>query len=94
MLRYVDDPFVVRPNGHNSLDVFPLHLKGLHKNIQFTMEMERPKVLPFKNLLVLSKRGWDLGMERLPDIHHTDLYLTEESFHHPVQKWAALSTLI
>ena len=39
-LRYVDDTFVIWPHGKQKLGEFLNHLNGIHKNIQFTMEIE------------------------------------------------------
>ena len=38
--RYVVDTFVIWPHGKDNLTEFLEHLNGLHKNMQFTMEIE------------------------------------------------------
>ena len=38
--RYVDDTFVIWPNGKQKLMEFLNHLNGIHNDIQFTMEIE------------------------------------------------------
>jgi retron-type reverse transcriptase len=45
--RYVDDTFVIWPHGLDKLQEFQNHLNGLHKKIQFTMEIEKDGQLPF-----------------------------------------------
>jgi hypothetical protein len=40
--RYVDDTFVVWPNGEEELHEFLDHLNNIHPNIKFTMEVKKP----------------------------------------------------
>ena len=48
--RYLDDIFAIWPHGKASLTTFPVHLNSLHKNIQFTMEIEENGRLPFLDI--------------------------------------------
>jgi hypothetical protein len=45
--RYVADTFEIWPHGQDRLQDFLNHLNGLHKKIQFTMEIEKDGHLPF-----------------------------------------------
>jgi hypothetical protein len=45
--HYIDDMFIIWPHGPCKLGDFIDHLKSVHENIQFTMEMERDDHLPF-----------------------------------------------
>jgi hypothetical protein len=46
--RYVDGTFVIWPHGPEELEGFLDHLNGLHRNIQFTLEMDGH--LPFLDI--------------------------------------------
>jgi len=49
-MRYVDFTFVRLPPGIEKLDKFLDHLNGLHRNVQFTIEIERVGHLPFLDI--------------------------------------------
>ena len=53
--RYVDDTFVIWPHGKDNLTEFLEHLSGLHKNIQFTVEIEEDGHLPFLDIDIYRK---------------------------------------
>lgn len=65
--RYVDDTFVIWPHGKDNLTEFLEHLNGLHKNIQFTMEIEDGR-LPFLDIDIYRKTDSSLG-QSLPQTH-------------------------
>lgn len=50
--RYVDDTFVVWSHGEQLLPDFLEYLNNIHPRIQFTMEVEKDKQLPFLDVLV------------------------------------------
>ena len=50
-IRYVDDVFVLVPEGVNLREKVDL-LKAVEKKIQFTLEMEDNGVLPFLDILI------------------------------------------
>ncbi|XP_018574492.1 uncharacterized protein LOC108913427 [Anoplophora glabripennis] len=56
--RYVDDTFIISPQGRNTVADFLDHVHGIHPDIQFTMEVEKNPALPFLDVLV----------ERKPDV--------------------------
>jgi hypothetical protein len=92
--RYVDDTFVIWPHGKVSLTNFVEHLNGLHKNIQFTMEIEENGHLPFLDIDIYRKRDGSLGHKVYRKPTHTNLYLHQLSHHHPASKHSVLSSLI
>ena len=51
-VRYVDDMFVLWPHGELLLEDFYQYLNSQHPAIQFIMEMEAEKKLPFLDVLV------------------------------------------
>ncbi|GJQ74604.1 hypothetical protein Trydic_g21461 [Trypoxylus dichotomus] len=91
--RYVDDTFVVWPQGRDKLERFLEHLNGVHPNIQLTMELEHNGELPF--LDVRSNRDQaraTTSVLRKPT--HTDRYLHNYSNHYPGQKNTVVRTLV
>jgi hypothetical protein len=92
--RYVDDTFVIWPHGKTSLTNFLEHLNGLHKNIQFTMEIEENGHPPFLDIDIYRKRDGSLGHKVYRKPTHTNLYLHKLSHHHPANKHSVLSSLI
>src|SRR5436190_11970228 len=92
-LRYVDDTFVIWPHGRQSLENFVTLLNSIHPNIQFTMEVENNRSLPFLDVLVTRKEDGTLGHSVYRKPAHTDRYLNAASHHHPLQKNAVLNTL-
>jgi hypothetical protein len=91
--RYVGDIFAVWPHGKDDLQDF-LHLNNIHKSIQFTMETEQDRTLPFLDVLVSRRLDGTLGHMVYRKTTHTDLYLHAKSEHHPAHKRAVLTTLI
>lgn len=92
--RYVDDIFMVWPHGVEALGNFVEHMNNIHSNIQFTIETEEEGRLPFLDVLIQRKSDGRLGHSVYRKPTHTDLYLSAQSFHHPLQKRAVLNTLI
>jgi hypothetical protein len=86
----VDDIFAVWPHGKDDLQ----HLNNIHKSIEFTMETEQDRTLPFLDVLVSRRLDGTLGHTVYRNTTHTDLYLHAKSEHHPAQKRAVLTTLI
>ena len=56
-LRYVDDTFVIWNEGRDKLLDFLEHLNSIRPSIQFTMELEEDRKLPFLDVVVT--RGED-----------------------------------
>ncbi|GJQ82841.1 hypothetical protein Trydic_g2581 [Trypoxylus dichotomus] len=50
--RYVDDTFVIWPDGPRTLEEFLQHINRQHANVNFTMEIEEDGSLPFLDVLV------------------------------------------
>ena len=51
-LRYVDDTVVIWRHGQKGLEDFPNHFNSIRSSIQFTMEVEQARELPFLDVLV------------------------------------------
>jgi hypothetical protein len=91
--RYVDDTFVIWPHGQEKLEDFLNHLNGLHNKIQFTMEKEEGH-LPFLDIDIYRKTDGSLGHKVHRKSTHTNLYLHQNSHHHPANKQSVLASLI
>jgi hypothetical protein len=91
--RYVDNVFAVWSHGKDLQD-FLQHLNNSHKSIEFAMEAEQNRTLPFVDVLVSRRLDGTLGHTVYRKSTHTDLYLYAKSEHHPAQKRAVLTTLI
>ena len=84
-LRYVDDTFVLWPHSRSDLDMFLDHLNSLRPSIQFTMEIEDERKLPFLDVQVT--RDAESGIFRTAVYRkptRTDRYLHYESYHQPM----------
>ena len=81
--RYVDDTFVIWPHGQEKLTEFLNYLSGLHNNIQFTMVIEEEGHLPFLDMYIYRKTDGSLGHKVYRKPTHTNLYLHQNSHHHP-----------
>ena len=92
--RYVDDTFIIWPHGQEKLTEFLNHLNRLHNKIQFTMEVEEEDHLPFLDIEVYRKTDGSLGHKVYWKPTHTNLYLHQNSHHHPVNKQPVLASLI
>ena len=80
--RNVDDTFVIWPHGQEKLTEFLNHLNGLHNKIQFTMEKEEGHH-PFLDIDIYWKMKGSLGHKVYRKSTHTNLYLHQNSHHHP-----------
>ena len=92
--RYVDDTFVVWSHGREKLEDFWKHLNSLHPNIEFTMEVENERKLPFLDVLVTRKEDNSIDHSVYRKTTHTDRYLKGDSHHPPSQKKAVINTLV
>jgi hypothetical protein len=90
----VDDTFVIWPHGPEKLERFLDHLNGFHRNIQFTMEIEKDSHLPFLDIDIFRRPDGSLGHKVYRKPTHTNLYLNPGSHHHPSNKQAILATLV
>lgn len=86
LLRYIDVTFVVWLHGQVSLQIFLVHLKGFHKNIQLILEMENVEGLTFLDVLIYRKGDRTFGRHVYQKPTQTNLYLNEATFHHSAQK--------
>ncbi|XP_046384639.1 uncharacterized protein LOC124154910 [Ischnura elegans] len=93
-LRYVDDTFVIWPHGPEELQSFLKHINSQHPAIQFTMEMEKDRRIPFLDVMVNKRIDGSLGYEIHRKPTHTDRYLNAFSHHHTSQKASLVATLL
>jgi hypothetical protein len=84
--RYVDDTLVIWPHGQDKLLEFLKNLNLLNKKIQFTMETEKDGNLPFLDIDIYRKTDGSLGHKVYRKPTHTNLYLQQNSHHHPASK--------
>ena len=91
--RYADDTFIW-PHGQEKLTEFLNNLNRLHNKIQFTMEKEEDGHLPFLDIDIYRKTDGSLGHKVYRKPTHTNLYLHQNSHHHPANKQSVLVSLI
>jgi len=84
---------VIWPHGQDKLQEFLHHINGLHKKIQFTMEIEKDGHLPFLDIDIYRKTDGSLGHKVYRKPTHTNLYLQQSSHHHPASKQSVLTSL-
>jgi len=92
--RYVDDIFIIWPHGLHHLTSFLTYLNGIHKRIQFTMEVEQERSLPFLDLLITRQDNGKLSYTIYRKPTHTNRYLNATSHHHPSQIQSVANSLI
>ena len=91
--RYVDDTFIIWSHGQEKLKEFLNHLSELHNKIQFTTEKQESH-LPFLDIDIYRKTDGSLGHKVYRKSNHTNLYLHQNSHHHPANKQSVLASLI
>ena len=91
---FVDDKFVILPQGCTSLNNFHNHLNSISPHIKFTMEIQQDQSIPFIHVLVTRQQGGSLSFQVYWKNTHTDHYLHDHSHHHPSQKYVFLKNLI
>ena len=79
--RYVDDTFVVWNEGRDKLLDFLEHLNSIRPCIQFTMELEEDRKLPFLDVMV-TRHDDRLSTSVYRKKTHTDRYIHFSSNHH------------
>ncbi|KAJ4432985.1 hypothetical protein ANN_15242 [Periplaneta americana] len=91
-LRYVDDTFIIWPQGAQLMDGFLKHLNSLRPSIQFMMEAEQNKCILFLDVLVTRDQE-KLATTVYRKSTHTGRYLHFESNHPTHIKRGIISTL-
>jgi hypothetical protein len=91
--HYVDT-FVIWLHRTEKLERFLDHLNGLHRNIQFSMEMERVGHLPFLDFNIYRKWEGSLGHRVYQKPTHTNLCLNPGSHHPPSNIQCVISNLV
>ena len=90
--RYVDDIFVLFEN-EKQLEKFRDYLNSKHKNINFTMELEKDGTLPFLDMLIDRNNGQiTTSVYRKPTF--TGVYTHYQSFLPSIYKIGLLSTIL
>lgn len=92
--RYVDDIFIIWPHGREELDIFLEELNNIHHRIQFTLEVEVNRQLPFLDLLITRNPDQTLDYTVYRKPTHTNRYLNANSHHHPPQIQSVANTLV
>jgi hypothetical protein len=90
----VDDTCVIWPHCADKLNDFLNHLNSIQQCIQITMETEREGHLPFLDIDIYRRPYGFLCHRVYRKATHMNLYLNTESYHHPSNKQAVLSTLV
>jgi hypothetical protein len=80
--HYVDDTFVIWPHGSDKMEKFLNHLNGLHRNIQFTIQIEGDSHLPFLDIDIYRRMDGSLGHKVYRKPTHTNLYANPQSLQH------------
>ena len=91
-LRYVDDTFVIWNKGRDKLLDFLEHLNSIRPSIQFTMELEEDRKLPFLDVMV-TRRDDRLSTSVYRKQTHTDRYIHFSSSHHDKVKRGVIQCL-
>ena len=86
--------WIIWPHGMNKLIEFLELLNGIHSNIDFMMEIEKDRHLPFLDIDVFRKLNGSLGHTVYRKPTHNNFYLNSTSDHHPSNKQAVLNTLV
>jgi hypothetical protein len=73
-------------HGPDRLRDFLEHLKSVHQNIKFTMEMKRPSRPPFLNTDIHRRPDGCLNHSVHSKPTHTNLYCNSSSYHHQSNK--------
>ena len=90
--RFVDDVYAII--HRNDLNAFHKHINNLHPKIQFTVEHESNRCLPFLDTLVTRNDNGNLSVSVYRKPTHTDQYLNFESNHQMSCKESVVSSLI
>ena len=91
-LRYVNDTFVIWNEGRDKLLVFLEHLNSIRPSIQFTMELEDDRKLPFLDVMVTRCED-RLSTSVYRKKTHTDRYIHFLSNHHDRVKRGVIQCL-
>ena len=89
--RYVDDTLTVLHK--DTINIFHEHLNSINPHIQFTVEVESDRTLPFLDVLIRRDVDGCISTSVYRKPTHTDKYL-DFSSHHPLQhKVSVIRTL-
>lgn len=91
--RYVDDVFASHNLSERLLDKFLKNINSINKRIQFTIEPEMNKQLPFLDMLIIrTETGFKIDVYRKPTF--CKRFIPEESYHPKQQKLSFLYSSI
>ena len=91
--RYVDNTFIIWPNGREKLDIFKNHFSNQSKFIKFTLEIEVHDNIPFLDVLITNKENGSILHQVFRKKTYIEQYLYSNSHHHATQKFDVLNTL-
>jgi len=91
---YVDHTFVIWLHGTEELERFLDHMNGLHRNIQFTLEMEKDHFPSFLDIDICRRPDGSLAHKVYRKPTHTNLYQKLRLHHHSSNIQAVLSALV
>jgi hypothetical protein len=91
---YIDNTFIIWPQGPDKLKDILYHLNSIQQSIQFTIETksEGPPFPP--DLDIYRKPDGSLGHKVYQKHTHINLCFNAKSHHHPSNKQVVLSTLV
>lgn len=91
-IRYVDEKHFILSHGDDRLKDFLQHMNSQSEAIQFTMEEEVDKKLPFLDVFLTRNPDGSLSHQVYRKKTHTDKYIQANSHHHPAPKIGVINT--
>jgi hypothetical protein len=85
---------VIWRHGTEKVESFLDYLKGLNRNVQFTMEMKRDGQLPFLDIDIYRRQDGSLSHKVYRKPSHSNLYLNPGSHYHPSKIQAGSFNLV
>ena len=90
--RFVNDTCTALP--HDLVDPFHEHLNSIDPHIQFTVERESRRQLPFLDVLLTREKDGTISSEVYQKPNHMNQYLAFDSHHPTAHKIAVVRTLM
>lgn len=81
-------------HGKAEMERFFNHLNFISSEIKFTIELEENGKIPFLDVMISRKEDGTLGHQVYRKKTHTEIYLHADSYHHPLQKFSVINTLV
>lgn len=91
--RYVDDVLACFVGTDRQLQTFLNFINNLHRNIKFTLEIEKDKTINFLDLTITTKNNkHDFAIYHKPS--HTDITIHNKSSHPYLHKMSAYNSFV